>query len=158
MGDSAALAPLKAGPIADTQGESQLVYLRSHGGILLDVSSNGQGGVFRPDSSDVSSRAFRRPLGHFRPMAQAIRDKNATAMEAAVRARLRQLRDARGWTAETAAEALGVEPPDTYRKWETRNNPPLWLLPRIALVYNVSLEWLLTGKEGRMPSAIPKAI
>ena len=84
-------------------------------------------------------------------------DKNASAMEAAVRARLRQLRESRDWTAETAAEALGIDPPDTYRKWETRNNPPLWLLPRIALVYNVTLEWLLTGKEGRAPTALPRS-
>ncbi|MFA6134699.1 MAG: helix-turn-helix transcriptional regulator [Phycisphaerae bacterium] len=90
-----------------------------------------------------------------KPKAKPAGDPNASAIEAGIRARLRGLRQARGWTAETAAEALvvGVE---AYRKWEKvvgGRNPPLWLLPRIALVYNVTLDWLLTGRQSRVAVA-----
>jgi transcriptional regulator with XRE-family HTH domain len=87
-----------------------------------------------------------------KPKAKPAADPNASAIEAGIRSRLRELRQARSWTAETAAEALVVGV-DAYRKWERvkgGRNPPLWLLPRIALVYNVTLDWLLTGNRARV--------
>lgn len=76
-------------------------------------------------------------------------DPNASAIEAGIRQRLRDLRLARSWTAEQAAEALNANVV-AYRKWEKRTNPPLWVLPRVVLIYGTSYEWLFTGRRDRL--------
>lgn len=56
--------------------------------------------------------------------------------------RLRELRKARGITQETAAEALGVSS-QTISKWERGlRAPDISLLPRIALLYNCTIDHL----------------
>lgn len=80
-------------------------------------------------------------------------DPNATAVEVAIRHRLRELRLKREWTAEQAAEALNAGA-DAYRKWETVHNPPLYIIPRVVLIYGITYEWLFTGRRERL-AAVP---
>lgn len=64
-------------------------------------------------------------------------------------ARVRSLRNERGWTAEQMATALGI-PPDRYRKYEYRTPLPHYLVQRFALIVGRDVEFVLTGK-GRRP-------
>jgi transcriptional regulator with XRE-family HTH domain len=72
------------------------------------------------------------------------------AFNEALRARLKALREGKGWTAEQMAEALGI-PPDRYRKYESRSPAPQYLIPRIALIMDKSIEYILTGKDKKPP-------
>lgn len=63
-------------------------------------------------------------------------------------ARIRALRDEKRWTAEQMAAALGI-PAERYRKYEYRSPIPHYLIPRVALIFDRSIEWILTGKEQR---------
>lgn len=68
--------------------------------------------------------------------------------ENALCARVKALREEKGWTAEQMAIALGI-PPDRYRKYENRSPMPQYLIPRFALVVDRTSEYVLTGKEAR---------
>jgi len=68
--------------------------------------------------------------------------------EDALCARVKRLREEKGWTAEQMAIALGI-PPERYRKYENRSPLPQYLIPRFALVVDRSSEYILTGKEPR---------
>jgi DNA-binding XRE family transcriptional regulator len=63
-------------------------------------------------------------------------------------ARLRELRNGRGWTAEQMATALGV-PPDRYRKYEVRSPMPIYLIERFALIVGQDVHYIVTGKNER---------
>ena len=63
--------------------------------------------------------------------------------------RVRALREAKGWTAEQMAIALGI-PSERYRKYETRSPIPQYLIPRFAQVTDRSIEYILTGKERKI--------
>lgn len=63
-------------------------------------------------------------------------------------ARTRALRDARGWTAEQMATALGI-PPDRYRKYEYRSVLPLYLVERFCLITGADIEFFITGRTNR---------
>jgi transcriptional regulator with XRE-family HTH domain len=66
--------------------------------------------------------------------------------------RIRALRGGKAWTAEQMANALGVQPA-TYRKYETENMMPHYLIERFALIKGRSIEYIFTGKDaaGRAP-------
>lgn len=66
-------------------------------------------------------------------------------------ARVRALRDAKDWSQEQMATALGV-PVERYRKYETRSPLPSYLMERFALITDCTVEHLLTGKS------IPKPV
>jgi len=63
-------------------------------------------------------------------------------------ARLRDMRNQRGWTAEQMATALGV-PPDRYRKYEVRSPMPVYLIERFALIVGQDVHYIVTGKNER---------
>lgn len=66
--------------------------------------------------------------------------------DSAFRARLRELRVARNQTQAQIAGLLGLGE-DTYGSYERRSNIPLYYVPKVAAIYGVSLEWLLTGRD-----------
>lgn len=59
--------------------------------------------------------------------------------------RVRELREARGWTQEQMAEALNI-PADRYRKYEGRSPLPPYLVERFALFVGRDVAFILTGK------------
>jgi len=83
-------------------------------------------------------------------------DQTEALFNNALCARVHELRLERGWTAEQMAIALGVSA-DRYRKYEKRSPLPAYLMERFCLVANCSLEYLLTGKNGRPASPAPSA-
>jgi transcriptional regulator with XRE-family HTH domain len=60
--------------------------------------------------------------------------------------RLKRLREAKAWSQEQMATALGV-PLERYRKYENRSPLPHYLIPRVALICNVTIRFLLTGDD-----------
>jgi len=72
--------------------------------------------------------------------------ENAAAFNTALCGRVRQLREAGGWTQEQMAEALGI-PADRYRKYETRSPMPAYLIQRFASIVGRHIEFVLTGKD-----------
>lgn len=73
-------------------------------------------------------------------------DTDERAFNEALALRVRSIREARDWTAEEMAMALGI-PAERYRKYENRSPIPQYLIPRVALLAGRSVEWVLTGKE-----------
>jgi transcriptional regulator with XRE-family HTH domain len=71
-------------------------------------------------------------------------------------ARTRALRDEKHWTAEQMASALGI-PPDRYRKYEKRSPIPHYLIPRLALICDRTVEFILTGRTTKQLEAPVKA-
>ncbi len=69
-----------------------------------------------------------------------------TEFEALYLARVKALRELKGWTAEQMATALGI-PADRYRKYENRTPLPHSLMERFAIITGVSLEFLITGRR-----------
>lgn len=64
-----------------------------------------------------------------------------------IAARLRYLRQKRGWTAEDVSRFTGI-PETTIFTWETTENvPPADKLAILAKLYGVSQEWIVTGKD-----------
>lgn len=61
-------------------------------------------------------------------------------------ARVKSLRESKGWTAAEMATALGV-PAERYRKYENRTPLPHELMERFALIVGVSVEYLITGRK-----------
>lgn len=55
--------------------------------------------------------------------------------------RVAELRDARGWTQQQMADALGI-PLDAYKKYENRSPLPHYLVPRFCLLTDVDAELL----------------
>lgn len=72
-------------------------------------------------------------------------------------ARTRALRDARGWTAEQMATALGV-PPDRYRKYDYRSPLPAYLVERFCLITGTEIDYFITGKSNRPVSFVREVI
>jgi ribosome-binding protein aMBF1 (putative translation factor) len=71
---------------------------------------------------------------------------NEAAYVAAYCARVRALREARGWTQEQMADALGI-PADRYRKYEGRSPLPSYLVERFAGIVGRDVEYVITGKS-----------
>jgi transcriptional regulator with XRE-family HTH domain len=60
-------------------------------------------------------------------------------------ARVKRLREERGWTSEQMATALGV-PPDRYRKYEYRSLLPHYLIEQFAAIVDRDVSYILTGR------------
>lgn len=60
-------------------------------------------------------------------------------------ARVKRLREERGWTSEQMATALGV-PPDRYRKYEYRSLLPHYLIEQFAAIVDRDVSYVLTGR------------
>ena len=66
-------------------------------------------------------------------------------------ARVKRLREERGWTADQMATALGI-PPDRYRKYEVRSPLPGYLVERFSLVVDRTVSFVLLGKDEARPA------
>jgi transcriptional regulator with XRE-family HTH domain len=84
------------------------------------------------------------------------RAQGRTNYVAEITARVRKLREAKGWTQAQMALALGVTE-EAYRKYEGRTPLPLALVERFALITQRSVLYVITGKDGE-PSAPPAPI
>lgn len=69
-------------------------------------------------------------------------------------ARIKQLREDRGWTSEQMATALGV-PPDRYRKYEYRSLLPHYLVEQFATIVERDVTYVLTGKSAAAKRGTP---
>lgn len=63
-------------------------------------------------------------------------------------ARVKALREERGWTAERMAHALRV-PPERYRKYESRTPLPHYLIEPFAILTDRDILYVLTGAPSR---------
>jgi transcriptional regulator with XRE-family HTH domain len=61
-------------------------------------------------------------------------------------ARVKALREGRGWTQDQMATALGI-PYDRYRKYEYRTPIPHYLIEQFAEIVDRDIEYVLTGKS-----------
>jgi transcriptional regulator with XRE-family HTH domain len=66
--------------------------------------------------------------------------------------RFKRLRESRGWTQEDAAERLGVSRPTIagYESEEKNRIPRQETLHKIAKLFNVSIDYLLSGSDKPM--------
>lgn len=71
-------------------------------------------------------------------------------------ARVRKLRDERGWTQEQMATALGL-PYDRYRKYEYRSPLPMYLVEQFASIVGRDVEYVVTGKSAARRRGPPVA-
>lgn len=71
-------------------------------------------------------------------------------------ARVKQLREERGWTQEQMATALGV-PYDRYRKYEYRSPLPAYLFERFATIVGRDVEYVVTGRSNARRRGLPAA-
>lgn len=62
-----------------------------------------------------------------------------------LRERVARLRDEGGWSQAQMAVLLGV-PFERYKKYETRSVLPPYLAPRLAMLVNRDVEYVLTGR------------
>lgn len=81
-------------------------------------------------------------------------DPAEKSFNAALRRRLRELRERRGLTQEQMAVALGIQM-DRYRKYETRSMIPAFYMQRVALICGTSVEYLVTGQEAGRKRPLP---
>lgn len=103
---------------------------------------------YAPNVKDNVSRANPSAVGKNRLMATS----NAElTFNQELCARVRALRDAKDWSQEQMAIALGV-PVERYRKYETRSPLPSYLMERFALITDCTVEHLLTGKSTPKPA------
>ena len=113
-----------------------------------DNSSGHSSGFYRTNRPDRSGRALKRSSG------QNVRVSwdGAASFNKALCLRVRAFRDAKGWTQERMATALGV-PAERYRKYEGRSAMPPYLLTRFATIVEQEISVVLTGKpeSGRHP-------
>lgn len=65
-------------------------------------------------------------------------------------ARVKRLREERGWTAEQMATALGI-PAERYRKYEYRTPLPHYLIEPFALQVDRDVAFMLTGRAADTP-------
>lgn len=61
-------------------------------------------------------------------------------------ARVKALREAKGFSAERMAILLGV-PPDRYRKYEIRSPLPVYLVERFAALVDSDVHFVVTGRK-----------
>lgn len=94
-------------------------------------------GVKAPVSKDLNGRRW-----HYSSMAVWTRELE---FNEAYIARVKRLREERGWTSEQMATALGV-PPDRYRKYEYRSLLPHYLVEQFAAIVDRDIAYVLTGK------------
>lgn len=101
------------------------------------------------DLSKLSTPTCRMPVDCLSVIVGGMDSQSTeTQFIQALCARVRALRDSKGWTAEDMAMALGI-PADRYRKYETRSPLPHFLIPKLALIVDRSVELILTGRDRR---------
>lgn len=61
-------------------------------------------------------------------------------------ARVKRLREERGWTSEQMATALGI-PAERYRKYEYRTPLPHYLVEQFAQIVERDISYILTGRR-----------
>lgn len=84
-------------------------------------------------------------------------DPAEKSFNAALRKRLRDLRERRGLTQSQMATALGIET-DRYRKYETRSMIPAFYLLRAAIICGASVEYLVTGQDAGRKRPLPLSV
>lgn len=84
-------------------------------------------------------------------------DPAEKSFNAALRKRLRELRERRGLTQAEMAIALGIET-DRYRKYETRSVIPAFFMLRVAIVCQSSVEYLVTGQQAGRKKPLPLSV
>ncbi len=79
-------------------------------------------------------------------MSDDIDDENETeaAFNAAVRTRIRNLREARGWTQKQVAGWLGIGL-ERYKKYESRSMMSPYMQKKFCELTGISLEFLIFG-------------
>ena len=90
---------------------------------------------------DVSKDASAFPW-HYGGMEVWSREKE---FNEALIARVKRLREERGYTSEQMATALGI-PAERYRKYEYRTPLPQYLIEPFALIVERDVAYLLSGK------------
>lgn len=100
-------------------------------------------GRFVPNVKAVLSKDIPANLAELRRMANTPRELQ---FNQAYIARVKALREAKGWTSEQMAIALGV-PPERYRKYESRSPLPTYLLEAFAQITDADPIYVLTGKR-----------
>lgn len=64
--------------------------------------------------------------------------------------RLTSLREARGWSKTYVAKTVGLKSMQTYANWEYgRTEPDFHILTKLADLFNVSTDYLLSGKSNQ---------
>lgn len=82
-------------------------------------------------------------------------DAERESLPGDVHDRLREQRDIRNWSVQTAAEKLGAKSRDTYRRYEEDHNKevPHDVIMNAATVYHVSADYLLGLTDVKFPTA-----
>lgn len=103
-------------------------------------------GLFVPKIKAIMSHDYVEVSGHYVPMAQDDDEIAESAWREAFRARLKHIRGKR--TQEDMADLLCISR-DTYSKYEgaRASAVPTRLLPKIAKIGAVTLEWLIEGEK-----------
>lgn len=99
------------------------------------------GQIVQPVKAHVS-KDFHGGAWHIRAMAVWTREQE---FNEAYIARVKRLREERGWTSEQMATALGL-PPERYRKYEYRSPMPHYLVAQFAEIVDRDVSYVLTGK------------
>lgn len=60
--------------------------------------------------------------------------------------RIKKLRKGRGWSQRDMADLVGIEL-TRYQKWEQRGRVPAQFLPRLARLFNETIEFILIGSH-----------
>lgn len=94
-------------------------------------------------SSDNVSKAAKSESGYKRTM---MSDNEEAIFNEALCARVKRLRNSRGWTSQEMALALGI-PAERYRKYESRSPLPAYLMERFCLITHTDFSFLLTGRD-----------
>lgn len=103
----------------------------------------------------ASQATMSKDAGHFvrHPRGMPAPDPKEREFIDSFTARVKALREAKGWSAETMADALRI-PADRYRKYESRSPMPSYLIEAFALIVGRDVTYVLTGKSAR-PGAPP---
>ncbi|WP_242362686.1 helix-turn-helix domain-containing protein [Limosilactobacillus antri] len=66
--------------------------------------------------------------------------------------RLTDLRENKGWSKTYVAKAVGLKSMQTYANWEYgRTEPDFKMLTKIAKLFDVSTDYLLSGNKDKQP-------
>lgn len=107
-----------------------------------------------PNVKAIVSHDYKLGPGHNVPMNKHDEELSETAWRAAFSERLREIQGAR--TQEDMADLLCISR-DSWNKYVNRGSAmPMRLLPKLAKIGAVSLEWLLEGpKKAEVSKKIP---
>ena len=68
--------------------------------------------------------------------------------------RLEQLRKRRGWSQLHVEDMTGIPNYNVSNYERTERTPDVHTLAKLAALYEVSLDWLVTGKEAQSPTGV----